>query len=374
MKDSNYKNEAGLARWLFNKSYGAIFSKDKKQKSSNVMTQYHFYSLILYDLCASPITPYKAGISKTSVYDKKTAFVIDNWNNPNMILAVHNEQTQNSEIDNKNNSHNSFYLSYLREEFFTDSERHCHSHIFKKSTEAACKHDTWSFIFENDDPKKELSQSHEMRESPESDTSLTEEVHISQADNISLIWHDAAKEFGDPIRKAKRMWIVINPDILIITDRIVSRIPLKLSSHFFLNNRDNNMDVHVSTETKLVFRRNPASMKFFQVKSTSEGHDNRCSLMIDPETKHSSIVYKYTSSQYSKEHTYVYIAAMEHIDMIKHRHIKEEQKNIFYIEPTEKNMRNGGVTVDFTNCDLIKIRYHNSNAQYTICANKLKKI
>ncbi len=50
----------------------------------------------------------------------------------------------------------------------------------------------------------------------------------------------------------------------------------------------------------------------------------------------SALIYNYSSSEYSMQHTHVYAIAMDATNDIKGWHIRTPQKNTFYAEPPDK--------------------------------------
>lgn len=149
------------------------------------------------------------------------------------------------------------------------------------------------------------------------------------------------------------------PHALFIVDRIESDVPVKVRSHFVLNNRDNRLHAKIAAETKLVFRRNAAGMKFFQVSAASDGEICRSSLSLDWGYVHdcasplpnrpgqgaegSAAIFRYTSGEYRKEHTMVYAIAMDDTETVRRWHILPLTDRHVYVEPPGKT---GGYSLE----------------------------
>lgn len=205
------------------------------------------------------------------------------------------------------------------------------------------------------------------------------------SDGISVISSDAAEVYGDPITKAERIWITAMPNTLFIIDRIEASKPVKVRSHFSINNRDNKLKTNVAAEHKLVFRREPAAMKFFQVSSKSEDKDNPGKLSFGwgyvhdcyhplPNQKGqgsegSAWVYNYTSSEYATEHTIVYAIAMDAIDRIRGWHIKQLEDGTVYVEPPDKS---GGYSIRLAGEEIVVKDCYNE-AEYKVTRHHLIK-
>jgi|GEM_PF-6922255 len=159
--------------------------------------------------------------------------------------------------------------------------------------------------------------------------------------------------YGYPLVQAERIRIDAAPHAFFIIDRIKSSKPIRVHAHFVANNIGGSLKTNVAAVTKLVFRRNPAAMKFFQIYSASDQvvipcwlsfvwgcPYDRFSLSPDPDNGYSAddtLAFNYTSDGYGMNHVMAYAAAVDHIDKIIGWHIKTEACNLFHIEPPEKS-------------------------------------
>jgi len=176
---------------------------------------------------------------------------------------------------------------------------------------------------------------------------------LKETAGISVTVSNDADIYGYPIISAERIHISIEPHDIYIIDRIKSEKPVKVKSHFIINSNGSCLKTNVAALTKLVFRRNSAAMKFFQVYSISDNVINPAKLSFDwdcaydqyilPSEEMSGypaekfFVFNYTGDNYGKNHIIVYAAATDHIDRIIGWHIKNVCDNIIHIEPPEKS-------------------------------------
>jgi hypothetical protein len=174
-------------------------------------------------------------------------------------------------------------------------------------------------------------------------------------DGFSTVRADCADAYEGSITKAERTWITAFPHVLFIIGRIEAVNPVRVRSHFIHNNRDNQLKyqfgdnpygttalqpksrINSSAETNLVFGRWDVGLKLFQVAARSEVGLSSCNLELSwgymhdfyhPLANHqgqgaegSALVFTYNSTEYHKQHTFVYAIAMDTKDKINKWHI-----------------------------------------------------
>jgi hypothetical protein len=191
----------------------------------------------------------------------------------------------------------------------------------------------------------------------------------SVSDGISATVTEAANIFGYLFINAKRIRIDAEPHASFIVDRIESAKPVKVCTHFVITNSDNGLKTNIASTTKLVFRRDIAAMKFFQVYSVSDNKTNPCKLSFDwvcstnhydcmsdqknDTLRNRTVIFNYTSTEHSKNHVVVYATATDHVDKIIGWHINTENNNTFHIEPPEKE---GGYMLELGDKNRITLR------------------
>ena len=373
---NTYPKEAGLARWLFDITYQNTKLQPTELATFGFFNTFSFQSLLLLENAAQPITPEQAGIPLTASFETGTVVVRDKWEEAKTILGIQGGYQPNNVTAHRHQDQNSFVLAHLKQRFFVDPGHCCYRLQTYRNSTMANNHNTWSFEDENG---VEILQNLVKGNIFRMENPLNIRKDIKKFDDISIICSDAAGVYGEPIQTAERTWICAFPNVMFIIDRIKASRPIKVRSHFILNNRDNQLKTNVAAETKLVFRRAPAAIKFFQVSSKSDGQDNPCNLSFGWGYVHdcyhplhnqkgqgaegSATIYNYTSSEYKTNHTIVYAIVMEHIDKIKQWHIKSPAENVYHALPPGNI---GGVSISFNEGQSVTITNHNTNHQYTV--------
>jgi hypothetical protein len=251
---NSYPKEAGLARWLFE---------------------------VTYEEAAESLSSESAGIPLTSFFETGTIITRDSWKEPKTLLGVQGGYVTNNVTSHRHEDQNSFMLVHQKERFFVDPGHCCYrlkSQCFAISTQS---HNTWSFKVKKEDKEVTLNQTPVKSNIFMLAEPLNEKLIVKGLEGISVIASDAAKVYGGPVKRAERTWITVFPNILFIVDRIEASEPVKVRTHFVLNNRDNKLKMIRIANNKLIFKRNNTAVKLFQTMSVSDGASNQCDFSLD---------------------------------------------------------------------------------------------
>lgn len=369
--------KAGMARWLFETTY-KIDLPPYDRASFGFFNQYQFMSFLLYDKATSSLSPENADLPLTSSFATGTVINRNKWENPDTVLGIQGGYNRLNVASHRHGDQNSFILSHLKERFFVDPGHCCYrlkTQAFSKST---ASHNTWLFEDEEGNlyQQKEVSGNIFVGKSP-----LNRLMIVGKQNNISVTRSDASDVYGKPVTKAERTWIMAMPNALFIVDRIKSEKPVSVRSNFLFNNRDNKLKYNIATDTKLVFRRNKAAMKFFQVDSRSRGEVNKSKLSYSWGYVHdcyhplpnqpgqgaegSAVIFTY-ANDYSCDHLIIYAIAMDSEEKITGWHIKQIEENVFLIEPPEKE---GGYSLQMAE-DKIIVKDNYKGLSYEVFEDK----
>jgi hypothetical protein len=358
-----YPTEAGLARWLFDATYANPRLGPTDSATFGFVNSYQFPSLLLYKEAVAAVSPEQANLPLLSQFETGTVTARNSWTDPVTVLAVQGGFLQHNVSSHRHLDQNSFMLTHKQERFFVDPGHCCYRLHANQVSKLSSSHNTWSFLAQTED---------------EAATSLIEQkevygnIHnanpffnhsriLRQMDDVQIIRSDCAGVYGAPILKAERTWIAVLPHILFVVDRIESAAPVKVQSHFVVNNRDNRLNVNVAASNKLVFRRGGAGMKFFLLSSQSEEQANPCRLIRDWGYVHDSyhpqpnqqgqgkegsgLIFRYESEGFRHSHTLVYGMAMDSNEGVRKWHMKVLEDGSYLIEPPSKT---GGVSLKLT--------------------------
>lgn len=385
-----YPLEAGLARWLFDTSYANPRLGPTDRATFGFINSYQFASLLLYGEAAPAITPEEAKLPLLAQFETGTITARDKWEKPDTILAVQGGFRPHNVSSHRHEDQNSFILAHRQERFFIDPGHCCYRlNAFHTSARTA-SHNTWSFLAEPDQAGGEAKL---IRQKPVTGNifkphEISNQNRIVQqaAAYLHVIRCDSAEMYGDPIVKAERTWIAAMPHVLFIVDQVESRTPVKLQSHFLLNNRDNRLKVNVAADNKLVLRRNEAALKFFLMEARSGEQDNPYRLQRDWGFVHdcyhpqpnqegqgkegSALIFRYETEHCHTSHTMVYAIAMDGEPLIKGWHLKLLEDGSYFVEAPGGQ---GGISLQLNKEDwLLQDRW--SGEAFRIASGHVEKL
>ncbi|SHN34885.1 heparinase II/III domain-containing protein [Gracilibacillus kekensis] len=341
--------EAGLAKWLFDETYQDTDLKPTELASFGFFNTFQFFTLLMLEDSIKPLNPVEAGLPKTIAFETGTIMVRDQWINPKTILGIQGGYKKLNVTAHRHEDQNSFILSHLNERLLVDPGHCCYRLEAQPKSTSTNSHNTWTFEFDEEAPFNWLKQKEVKGNVFNPIEPLNHLKLIKDIDQVSVITSEASSVYGDPIIKAERTWITAMPNTLFIVDRIVSKVPVKVHSHFLLNNRDNQLSFNKASNTKLVVRRNDAAMKFFQVTPDLEDNNEEVQIITKNSYVHdyyhpkpnqkgqgkegSGLVYTFSNIKPKKEHFIVYATALDSTEKITQWHVRNLDNNEFYVEP-----------------------------------------
>lgn len=384
-----YPREAGLARWLFDITYADPRLGPNDAATFGFMNSYQLLSVLLHKEAVPAIPPWQAELPLLAQFETGGAIVRDKWEEPDTILAVQGGFSPHHVASHRHADQNSFQLVHRKERFFADPGHCCYRLTAFHSARATASHNTWSFIAEQQETgeKKVIGQKEVYGNIYMPHTAFNHNRIVQQLGHVHVIRSDCAEIYGDPIIKAERTWIAVMPHILFVVDRLEARTPVKVQSHFVLNNRDNRLKVNVAADNKLVLRRGEAAMKFFLLDARSAEGKSPFRLTRDwgyihdcyhpqPNQKGqgkegSGLIFRYEMEGPQVNHTMVYAVAMDQEPLIKGWHLKVLEDGRYFVEPPGHG---GGVTLHLADGDEWLLHNHADGETYRICADRAEKL
>lgn len=290
-----------------------------------------------------------------NVYKTGVTTVRDSWEKPFTILAAETGYDTHHVEAHRHRDQNSFILAHRNERFFADPGHCCYRLEAWKNSCTTAYHNTWDF---EDEAGNKYTQDLIKRE----ETPLNRNIcYKSDIEGVDIIASDCAKIYGEHFKRCERVFVCKLPNIIFVIDRVEADIPIKMCSHFVINNRDNKLNVHKADDYRLVLRRGDAGVKFFtfgDVKlSTRWGfiHDYYHPLpnQAGQGKEGSSVIYDYTSNNYAKEHLNVHTIVLDETEDIKGWHIKKDDRTITVFSPG--NREKFGISIDLKSEDWFKL-------------------
>jgi len=361
---------AGLARWLFDVTYGNPSHEPCDRSTFGFINNYHYLTIMLFSDSTEAISPQGAGMPLLSSFETGTVVFRDRWENPKLILGIQGGYKCNNVTAHRHFDQNSFIVSYLNERMILDPGHCCYrlySHRHSVSNEA---HSTWTF--ETEEHRLICQKPVEGNflsgiQEPMNKLKIAEKI-----DNIGVISSDCAPVYGEDFIRAERSWIVYNSNVIFIVDRIKTKIPVKVNTHFVVNNRNNMVDERIFYNLRVVIRRNGVGMKLLPLSAETEklimerawGFAHDC---YHPEPNNigqgkegSALIYKYTTEEYKTKHIHVYALIFDKEEHIKKWHAVVDDNHYRILPPGDQ----GGVKINIVSDELIQIADCNNNKIY----------
>jgi len=229
---------------------------------------------------------------------------------------------------------NSFVLSAHKSRFFIDSDSAYGS--------------TWEFIDENGNVYKQ------------SVIKYAESKKYDAPDGWAVIASDAKSAYGEHFKRAERIIVTAFPHVMFIIDRIETDIPVKMISHFAVNNRDGMTNINVAADNKLVIRRGEGAMKFFTFPYDKElemsRQYGRYSENAEQGEEGSVLIFDYTSCGFKTSHTIIHPFAITPLEEIKKWHIKPENDNTFFTVSSYRDEEQWQIRLSGDSIEMEKIK------------------
>ena len=373
--------ESGLAMWLFETTY-----KEKldyfEGASYGLGNDYSYFAFINYVSAkdVKPLSPQEAGLPLVNNFETGTVIYRNSWDNPELILGIQGGYKPTNLTAHRHLDQNSFILAYHNERMLADPGHTCYRLHSMKFSELDESHNTWTFEKENGEILHQTRVSNnvlfdsELQRQTQLPMNILERCEME--DNLFICQSDCAKAYGDNVEKAQRIWVVLDKHIVIVFDRIKTKVPLKLITHFVVNNRGNKTDDRVFYEKRVVMRRNGIGMKLIPLEPYDNSvslyrswgfmHDCYCS---EPNRRGqgkegSALIYNYKADEYAQTHVAAYAIVLDSDNDIRLWHVKPEDKNSYYISKSTDAEK--GFYLVFKEVEALSITDLSQNKNYEI--------
>lgn len=334
----------GLARWLFDTTYADPTLEPDELATFGFFNQFGWRSVALLAARELPdvLTPRDIDMPLCCEFATGTSVVRDSWQNPRAILAVQSGYETHKVDSHRHCDLNSFILAASGERIFVDPGHCCYRLDTWRQSCRTNHHNTWDFIdMEGNSYTQRPMRAHQ--------PPLNRRVEYSVSDSFTILASDCAAAYGavadgGHFKRCERVFICRLPDVIFIIDRIEADLPIKVVSHFVTNNRENQLDLHIADDYRIILRRGGAGVKFFtfgdMLMSQRWGfvHD-----YYHPQPNQagqgkegSSYIFDYTSSEFAVEHINIHVIVMSDTETIRGWHIKRRDEAIVVTSPGER--------------------------------------
>lgn len=328
------KKIASLARWLFDTTYANANEGPDELATFGFYNHFSYVSLVYLPDASEPMTPSEAGMPLVNIYKTGTATIRDSWSDTATVLGAQIGYETHRVNGHRHGDHNSFILAYDKERYFVDPGHCCYRLQTCRDSKTSAYHNTWTFY--DEDGNKYTQKPCEAYEPP-----LNKLVRYEESGNFKILASDCAKAYGEHFKRAERIWITAFPHVMFLVDIIETDIPMKMVSHFVLNNRDNGLKSKIVDSSRLVFRRGKGGIKFFtfadeQFELTNRWgyvHDNYHPLhnQLGQGKEGSSEIFDFTTDC-KTSHLIIHPIVINETDEIPYWHIRHNEPNVYKIQ------------------------------------------
>ena len=250
----DFPKEAGLARWVFEKSYRPLTSAGVHDRASfGFVSDFGFLSIPLLAASADKISPPDAGVDLTVGFDCGDMITRDQWEGKTILAVKGVDQLQNG----PNHFHqdlNSFILVHNRERLLVDPGHSCYRNLIHSQVEMKTyTHNTCHFFVSSTGKvvdQRFSTKRHINLETGELEPPVDrggDRLLLERDGDVSIMGCDAAR----------------GPHVLFLVDRVRASEPVSTVWNFLLNDRDGQLEENIVPPDRFVARRGSAGMKVF---------------------------------------------------------------------------------------------------------------
>ena len=259
--------EAGLARWLFEKSYqGNPNALPFDRGTFGLVNDVNVLTLALLPESAPPVDPGEAGLDCLSSFSVGETFVRRSWQ-PRTVLAVNGEDQWLNTRNHRHLDAGSFILAHNNERLLLDPGHCCYRTAVQELNKRTDFHNTVTFGKLRQSPPRSNTGDREARSSRPGATARGRRLLHAQTGDITIVGYEFADCYGPPICYLARFWILCGEHALFIIDRIRADDPVEPTWHWLLNNRDAKLDFEQTEPGLVVARRGNAGIKLARTEA-----------------------------------------------------------------------------------------------------------
>ena len=250
------KTVAALARWLFNTTYQKPAEGPDELASFGFYNHFSYVSLIYLPDASEAMSPIEAEMPLTNIYKNGTATIRDSWTETATVLGAQVGYDTSNVCAHRHLDQNSFVLSYDKERYFIDPGHCCYRLQSWRDGKTTEYHNTWDFY-------DEAGNRYTQKACQAGEAPINTLTGYREVGNFKILSSDCAAAYGEHFKRVERTWVTAFPNVLFVIDRIETDIPMKMVSHFVLNNRDGKLQTKIKDAPRRVLRRGKGGMKFF---------------------------------------------------------------------------------------------------------------
>ena len=252
------KPVAGLASWLFNASYLPLDVPTVHDMASfGFINDFGFLSVLLASKAVAPVSAKEASLPLVREFSGGDAFLRSGWEDGSTVLAFRTSSEPRHAVAQLHGDVNSVMMSFDGERFLVDPGHSCYRDIIRTLDTSTSSHNTCTFTLEDGTVLMQKGGKNRIFDTEPISLGGKRLLCKSYGD-VSVIANDAAELYGAPIREFSRYAILCRQEAVFIVDKISSDVPVKTSSNWLFNNRDNELTFKVRQPVGLWVKRGNA--------------------------------------------------------------------------------------------------------------------
>ncbi len=291
MKDE-LPEEAALATWLLETTYAPSLSDDPSviRRVGRHCNQYRFYTVLMQPDMAPAKSPEELNLPLSRCFENGHYIMRDAWHNPRTVLAVQAGYQPLNVTSHRHQDSGSFQLTQGRERMIVDAGSCCYRLKAFRFCCSSIQHSVFDFLDEVPTPgfgmprdpyagvhPQLLVDGNCFEQKPPRIVNRMDET-IGGAHVLSL---DLTDSYGEEVALARRAFVSVLPGALFLIDRAETGDPLRMRTHFPLNNRDGALRARRVDEHRYVFCRRGEGMKLFECTAFVDGEPLPSRMQLD---------------------------------------------------------------------------------------------
>ncbi len=353
--------QAGLAAWLFETTYAQPEQGPDELATFGFFNQFRYHAVLMQPDMAPARSPALAGLCEARSFENGHTILRDSWEHTRAVLAVQAGYAPMNVTSHRHQDHGSFQFVQGMERMIVDGGHCCYRLNAYRFSCSTSQHAVMDFI--DDTPAGGFGQTmnpfsgiHQQKladgnfyvRRPPRTVTLTNR-YVGRAHVLAL---DTTQAYGEEVSLARRAFVSALPNAVFVIDMAQTTQPLKMRTHFPMNNRDGRLNVHRADEHRYVFRRNGEALKLFECAAYVDGKAVPSSMRFDWGYCHrnyhplpnaqgqskegSAEIYNWVDAQAGQTHLRVCAIAADRDERIKGWHIKPDASGDWYIESPER--------------------------------------
>lgn len=346
---AKYPREAALASWLFETTYADPDIGPDELATFGFFNQFSYHSVLMQPDMAEAASPEALGYGESIGFSNGHVIWRDRVSSPRAAMAIQAGYAPMNVTSHRHQDHLSFQLAQGMERMFIDGGHCCYRLASWRFATSSAQHNVFDFVREDGSVigQKMAEGNFFVRKDP-----LVRNEKLMRIGSAQVLVADASDAYPAPILSAKRAFVSVLPGAVFIIDAATALEPVRMRSHFALNNRDGALGVNRATDHKFVFRRHGEAAKLFESAAFLDGARQPSTLRLDWGYAHdyyhplpnqagqakegSALIYSWDSPRAGQTHLRVYAIAMDRDPAIRGWHILETEPMMFTIESPEK--------------------------------------